>query len=319
MKGSILLPLVQILLIIIISTLFCLGTYLFLFNNSFGPDASFSVEIFISQLPNLMLNIFPIVVLMSIVLSLINTLKTPANKGLAALFTLIFASLIYYAGYTGLYLLDKQSNPAAIITRNHLYEDKINPLTNSKLYYTGKASNPLAIEVKNTDSESAFILYKNADFNSKTNTLESENSSKLLIEPENPFFSEIFYPPELFKNLLDDLEIFNTAIKDIFEKSRYLFMITVLSQIAFAIGCWTIIKLSKWPFLNGLLAIAAIRLFPAYYRLSYSELTQKAIGFLQTSNASDLVPVVILLVAALLLFLWDLLFIKSKKLVSKNG
>ncbi|MCK5154518.1 MAG: hypothetical protein KAQ93_09195, partial [Spirochaetales bacterium] len=122
MKGSILLPLVQILLIIVISTLLCLGTYLFMFNNSYGPEASMSIEIFISYLPQIMLNIFPIVVLISIVLSLVNTLKTPANKGFAALFTLLTASIIYYAGYTGLYLLNKQSNPVTITTENHLYE-----------------------------------------------------------------------------------------------------------------------------------------------------------------------------------------------------
>nr|MDA3938375.1 hypothetical protein [Spirochaetia bacterium] len=116
-----------------------------------------------------------------------------------------------------------------------------------------------------------------------------------------------------------DLNIFNLAIKEIYEKSNYLFMITVLSQIAFAIGCWTIIKLSRWPFLNGLLAIAVIRLFPAYYRLSYSDLTQKAIGFLETTYASDLAPVAILIIAALLLFLWDILFIKNKNLGDKNG
>lgn len=266
-----------------------------------------------------MLNIFPIAVLISIVLSLVNTLKTPANKGLAALFTLITASIIYYAGYTGLYLLDKHSNPSTIISINHLYDGKINPLTNSKVYYTKNKSDSFAIEVKNNGSESAFNLYDNINFNSKSKSLVSENMEELLIEPVNPFFSDIFYPPNLFKNLLDDLKIFNRAIKDIFEKSRYLFIITVLSQIAFAIGCWTIIKLSKWPFLNGLLAIAVIRLFPAYYRLSYSEITQKAIGILQTSNASDLAPVAILVIAALLLFLWDILFIKSKNMVNKNG
>ena len=281
-----------------------------MFNNSYGPEALISTEIFISHLPEILLNIFPIVVLISIVLSLVNTLKTPANKVFAALFTLITASIIYYAGYTGLYLLDKHSNPAVFISGSHLYSEKINPLTDSKLYLTGQDSNLLAIEVQNSSSESSFKIYNEAEFNLET---------KLLLEPENPFFTEIFTPPALFKNLLNDLEIFNRAIRDIFEKSRYLFIITVLSQIAFAIGCWTIIKLSHWPFLNGLLAIGVIRLFPAYYRLSYSEITQKAIGFLQTTHASDLAPVALLITAALLLFLWDILFIKNKKAVNRNG
>lgn len=319
MKGSILLPLVQILLIILISTLFCLGTYLFLFNSNYGPEASLSTETFISHLPNLLLNIFPIVVLISIVLSMVNTLKTPANKGFAALFTLITASIIYYGGYTGLYLLDQHSNPVTITTENHLYIKRINPLLDSKLYLTGNDSNILAIEVKKTSSKSAFTIYENTKFISATGTIVSENSESLLIVPENPFFSKIFTPPQKFVELLNDLKVFNTAIRVIFEKSRYLFMITVLSQIAFAIGCWTIIKLSRWPFLNGLLAIGVIRLFPAYYRLSYSEITQKAIGFLQTSYASDLAPVAILLILAILLFLWDILFVKSKNKVSKNG
>jgi len=281
-----------------------------MFNNSFGPEALISAEMFISHLPQILLNIFPIVVLISIVLSLVNTLRTPANRGFAALFTLITASLIYYAGYTGLYLLEKHSTPSVFISGNHLYSEKINPLANSKLYLTGKGSDFTAIEVKNDSPDSAFTVYNEAEFNSKT---------KLLIEPENPFFTDIFTPPPLFRNLLGDLEIFNRAIKDIFEKSRYLFMITVLSQIAFAIGCWTIIRLSQWPFLNGLLAIGVIRLFPAYYRLSYSEITQKAISFLQTTHASDLIPVILLMTAALLLFLWDILFIKNKNRVNRNG
>jgi len=296
-----------------------MGVYLFMFNNSYGPVASLSVATFISYLPGLLLNIFPIVVLISIVLSLVNTLKTPANKGFAALFTLITASIIYYSGYTGLYLLDKHSTPLAVVTVNHLYEGKINPLTHSQIYLSSTTSNLLGIEINNTLEESTFKIYENVKFDPETSTLISENTGKLLIEPENPFFSDLFYPPILLQDLLEDLSVFNMAIRNIFEKSRYLFIITILSQIAFAIGCWTIIKLSKWPFLNGLLAIAVIRLFPAYYKLSYSELTQKAIGFLQTSNASDLAPVAILLIAAILLFLWDILFIKNKNLVNKNG
>ena len=321
MKGSILLPLVQILLIIIISTLICTGTYLYTFNNSYGPEASLTIAAFISNLPGIMLNIFPIVVLISVILSLISTLRTPANRGLAALFTLIAASIIYYAGYTGLYMLDKISTPAPAISTQHLYYGKINPLVDSQVFVTELNGKVLAVEIKNSTQESSFSVHRNVKYIQNGNGLISENMEEITIEPENPYFTEIFYPPKLFKNLLEDLVIFNQSIKDIFEKSRLLFMLTVLSQIAFAVGCWTIIRLSKWPFINSLLAIAVIRLFPAYYRLSYSDLTQKAIGFLRTSSATDLVPVAILLISALLLFLWDILFIKNKnsKMVNKNG
>ncbi len=319
MKGSILLPLVQILLIIIISTLVCLGTYLYLFTSSYGPEVSLTIATFISHLPGIMLNIFPIVVLISVVLSLINTLKTPANRGFAALFTLITAGIIYYAGYTGLYMLDKISDPRPLVSVNHLYYGKINPLVHSKVYVNEKNGEVLAIELKSSMEESSFSVYRNVRYMPDTNELMSENMEKLAIEPVNPYFTEIFYPPKLFKNLLEDLVIFNQSIKDIFEKSHLMFMITALSQIAFAVGCWTIIKLSSWPFLNGLLAVAVIRLFPAYYRLSYSDLTQKAISFLRTSSAADLAPAAILLIAALLLFLWDILFIKNRNMANRNG
>ena len=289
-----------------------------MFNNSHSPENSMSIQTFISHIPGIMLNLFPIVVLMSVILSLVNTLRTPANKFFAAFFTLITASIIYYAGYTGLYLLDKHSNPENIVKANHLYTGKLNPLSNSKVYLNKIDSNILAIEISDNSSETAFRILKNAAFNPENSILTSEKKEAILIEPENPFFSEILTPPDLFKNLINDLSIFNTAIRNIFEKSHYLFILTILSQIAFAIGCWTIIKLSKWPFLNGLLAIAVIRLFPAYYRLSYSELTQKAIGFLETSNASDLAPVAILITTALLLFLWDILYIKNKNMVKTN-
>jgi len=298
-------------LIIIISALLCLVTFLYLFNTSYGPEASLNFSVFISHLPELLLKIFPIVVLISIVLSLINTLRTPANRGFAAFFTLITASLIYYTGYTGLYMLNKISAPRPIIEENHLYYSKINPLINSSLFLEGTDDNLIAITIKNETESSSFKIYKNK--------LVSEIEENILIKPSNPFFSEIFTPPKLFKGFLSDLDVFNTAISNIFEKSRFLFMLTVLSQIAFAIGCWTIIKLSKWPFLNGLLAIAVIRLFPAYYRLSYNELTQKAIGFLKTSKAPDMAPVAILLVLAILLFLWDILFMKNRNKADNNG
>ena len=311
MKGSIILPLVQIMLIIIISALLCLVTFLYLFNTGYDPEASLGFSVFISHLPELLLKIFPIVVLISIVLSLINTLRTPANRGFAALFTLITASLIYYTGYTGLYMLNKISTPRPIIEGNHLYYSKINPLKDSCLYLKGTKENFTAVTIRNKTESSSFTIYKNK--------LSSQTGGNISIKPPNPFFTEIFAPPKLFKGLLSDLNVFNTAISNIFEKSRLLFILTVLSQIAFAIGCWTIIKLSKWPFLNGLLAIAVIRLFPAYYRLSYNELVQKAIGFLKASNASDVAPVAILLVLAILLFLWDILFIKNRNKAGNNG
>ena len=319
MKGSILLPLVQILLIIIISALVCLGTYLYLFTSSYGPEASLTITAFISHLPGIVLNIFPIVVLISVVLSLINTLKTPANRGFAALFTLITAGIIYYAGYTGLYMLDKISDPHPIVPTNHLYYGKINPLVHSKVFINNMHGEVLAIEVKNSMKESSFSVYRDVRYIPDINKLISENMMELAIDPVNPHFTEIFNPPKLFKNMLEDLVIFNQSIKDIFEKSRLLFMVTALSQIAFAVGCWTIIRLSRWPFLNGMLAVAVIRLFPAYYRLSYSDITQKTISFLRTSSAIDLAPAVILLIAALLLFLWDILFIKNSNRANKNG
>ncbi len=311
MKGSIVLPLVQIMLIIIISALLCLIIFLYLFNNSYGPEASLSFSIFISHLPELLLKIFPIVVLISIVLSLINTLKTPANRVFAALFTLITASLIYYGGYTGLYKLNQISTQRPIIEGNHLYYSKINPLKNSYLYLNGTKENFTAVKIRNKTENSSFIIYDNK--------LKSENGGNILIEPSNPFFSKIFAPPKFFKGLLSDLNVFNTAIGNTFEKSRLLFLLTILSQVAFAIGCWTIIKLSNWPFLNGLLAIAVIRLFPAYYRFSYNELAQKAIGFLKTSYASDIAPAAILFILAILLFLLDILFIKSRSKADSNG
>lgn len=321
MKGSILLPLVQILLIILISTLICMGTYLYMFNNSYGPVASLTIAAFISHLPEIMLNIFPIVVLISVVLSLINTLKTPVNRGFAALFTLITASIIYYAGYTGLYMLDGISNPPPIVSVNHLYYGKINPLVNSQVYINEMHGSVLAVEIKNSSRKSSFSVYRNVKYIQDTNELMSENLEALTIEPANPYFTEIFHPPRLFSYMLEDLIIFNQSIKDIFENSRLLFILTIVSQIAFAVGCWTIIRLSRWPFLNGLLAIAVIRLFPAYYRLSYSDLTQKAISFLRTSSAPDLVPVAILLISALFLFLWDILFIKNRNrsAAGRNG
>ena len=318
MKGSVLLPLVQILLIILISTLVCLGTYFYMFNNGYSPETSITIAAFISRIPGILLNIFPIVVLISIVLSLINTHKTPANRGFAAVFTLITASIIYYAGYTGLSMLDKVSNPAPIVSVNHLYNRKINPLVDSRVFVTKQNGRELAVEVKNNDRQSTFSVYRDVKYIENTNELISGKMEKITIKPANPYFTEIFYPPQLFKNLLEDLAIFNQSIKDIFEESRLLFIMTIVSQIAFAVGCWTIIRLSRWPFLNGLLAIAVIRLFPAYYRLSYSELTQKAIGFLQTPNASDLAPVAILLILAIILFLWDILFIKNRSAVNKK-
>ena len=290
-----------------------------MFTNSYGPEASLTIATFISHLPGIMLNIFPIVVLISVVLSLINTLKTPTNRGFAAFFTLITAGIIYYSGYYGLNWLDDNSDPRPIVSANHLYYGKINPLVHSKVYMNELNGEVLAIEVKTSKEEPSFSVYRDVRYMPDTNELMSENMGNLAIEPANPYFTEIFYPPKLFKNLLEDLVIFNQAIKDIFEKSRFLFMVTALSQIAFAVGCWTIIKLSRWPFLNGLLAVAVIRLFPAYYRLSYSDLTQKAISFLRTSSAADLAPAAILVIAALLLFLWDILFIKNGNMANRNG
>ncbi len=319
MKGSILLPLVQILLIIIISTLVCAGVYLYIFTNSFSPEYSLTFSLFISLIPGILLNIFPIVVLMSIVLSLVNTLKTPANRGLAALFTLITAGLIYYAGYTGLYQLDKISDSRKIDHINHLYSGRINLLSNSKLYINNSSGSILAIESENREYQSPLGIYKDMQYNPEFSELYSEDGVSLSVNPENPNFSNIFTPPGLFKKLLSDLTIFNSSIKDIFEKSRWLFLITVLSQIAFAVGCWTIIRLSRWPFLNGLLAVGVLRLFPAYYRLSYNEITRKAISFLRTSSAVDLAPAVLLLTAAVLLFLWDILFVKKRTMSNRNG
>lgn len=284
-----------------------------MFNNGYGPEATLTIASFISHLPEIMLNIFPITVLISVILSLIKTPKTPYNRGFSALFTLITASTIYYAGYTGLYMLNRISNPSPIASVNHLYYGKINPLINSQVYINEMEGSVLAVEIKNSSEKSSFSIYRNVKYIQDTNKLVSENAEELSIEPANPYFTEIFYPPELFRVMLEDLVIFNQSIKDIFENSRLIFILTIISQIAFAVGCWTIIRLTRWPFLNGLLAIAVIRLFPAYYRLSYSDLTQTAISFLQTTSAPDLVPVAVMFIFALILFLWDILFIKNKK------
>ena len=176
-----------------------------MYNISYGPEGSLTISIFINHLPGIMLNIFPIVVLISIVLSLINTLKTPANRGLAALFTLITASIIYYAGYTGLYSLEKISNPPPIVNTDHLYNDKISPLVNSSIFVTKQNGKKLAIEVKNKNKQSPFLVYKNVKYIQETNSLISENGEELTIDPSNPYFTKVFYPPKLFKSMLDDL------------------------------------------------------------------------------------------------------------------
>lgn len=307
MKGSIYQLLIFLLMFVSLSAGLCLTGYFLWFDTGFFPSGTDNSR-FVLMIPSFLFYVMPFSVISSIILSLFTTLKRKVNRVLSVLFILAAGTGIYYYGFTGfssleMNVLQNKTEPELI-----LYAGKLNPFK-SGIIYVGKTDAEKAynvvIEVPDTIN-SSFTYTHSMDLKALKQKIgiNSENSKIDRRLAANPYFSGVFSVPGFLENFLYDLRVFSSEMKTLYSRSRLYFLIAVISQVLFAISCWGLLRISRWPLISVFISFFFIRILFAVYTF-WDSIILGNLEFIKNNMLRDNLFSAVLVFFSLLFFMAD--------------
>jgi len=310
MKGSIFQLLVFLILFIFLSLGVAALLYFYWADTGFFTDSGNSAGFF-AILPSFLFRVFPLSLLGSIIFSLFSTLKLKVNRVVSILLILISGSGIYFFGFPLLSHLNAgtfSSREGGILPPVRM--GKFNPFPGG-LLYVGK-SDPLSfynvIIENNSPKGPSFYFEKEMDRDA-VYKLFSSGGNKISVSS----ISSLFQTPSYFKGFIDGMGKFIEKMEALRRQSRYFFLFAIFSQIFFAIACWSLLRISRWPLVNVFLACGLIiGLFRGYFFWDSPAIQSKLI-FISNSVIRDNSFSGILLFCAFLIVFLDSLIILSQK------
>ncbi len=215
-------------------------------------------------------------------------------------FLLIFsaATAVYFFGFLFISSAAETTNmnntPAAVIHRG-----KINPFPDKSLFIgqldSGRAYNVVIRETDKLD------YMKSIECNELEGLITSDSKNPVI----NPYYADILTLPGFLADFSRDLDRFNSEILKLHNKSDYYLIFIIISQILFASACWSLLRISRWPLINGFISLILVRGLFAGYTLWDAEKIRGSFSFISSGVISDNIFPILLSSAAVFIFLLD--------------
>ena len=210
----------------------------------------------------------PVAVALSLMLVLLIRTRTRSRAPVTSILVSVVAIVLYAGAAYLLIQLTAQTEPAAG-KGLPFYEQRITQVEQS-LLYTGKMNavegdyqiKPVLHIEMDTQSAPRIAYYQQGvAYPAENRIADSENNSIIEYNDQSTPFSAFIQPPEVLHQLLAELAGINTALKQSLDRGRLFLLIIAAAQVFFLTGSWSIIRSSRWPLLNALLALLFFRGF----------------------------------------------------------
>ena len=315
MKGSIFQLFIFFLLFIVIALVVGGSAYLLWYDAGVSPIQSNTDGFFVS-LPSFLFYILPFSVLSSCILSLFATLKRKINRFFSGLLILIVGSGIYFFGFSALLHTEVPVSDSSTSYESVFYGGKINPFLRG-FVYVERMDPKYAYNVvrENPAQYPSFTFHKKIGISSLKKTVSSKRKISGIEErlAGNPYFTDVFKVPEFLGSFIGDLQKFNREMEKLYNASRYYFIFAVIVQVLFAVSCWSLLRISRWPLVNAFFSLVLIRGLFAFYGVWDTPVVQGKLSFLGPGMVKDNIVSILLLVFAFLLVFIDSIFMLSKR------
>jgi hypothetical protein len=189
-----------------------------------------------------------------------------------------------------------------------LVEEKLHPLESSRFLYPQRVEgDSLSGVVLYTPSmsEPGFTYQQSADLQRSVDTYP--------IEPANPIYSPVFAPPQALESLREDAAFITAKLKGLKSSSQREFMLLCFVLALFCASCGTVARISRWPVFNIIALLLMFRALFYLFRLFSEDSGSEVADFIAQRIESPQLPIIILLLIAGILIIWDILFVSGRR------
>ena len=307
MKDSFLLPLRLGIRFVLLTAAIFLLIFLYYFVIEYSPSMPPDTQWIASRaLVAFSLSILPASIL-TIIFGYFLLLKYPGRLMPTFLsFFICIAAMFFFARFTS----ESFDNTHSIAPQASVYENTFLNYSDSVIYITHKidqnVTDTVLLNIKDTAPH--FHVYPSGFVVSETGMLKL-NDRTVILEPANPAISSLISMPLFVSNVIRDLAIFKLILLRSVKN--------VLLFSLFFCTLWIFSRISAWPLFNLLLLLTAIRIILFSMYIAKSPFAERVMTAWNMS--SNTVIEVCYFSIAILLIIWDLLFVPYPVQNNKRG
>ncbi len=315
MKGSIFQLLIFLLLFVFIILGISVSAYFLWFDAGFSPlheESGWFWRLF----PSFLFFVLPLSILSSILFSHFITLKRKANSFLSLLLVFAAATGIYFFGFSGLSSLTASNSLLERDPDVVLYGGKINPFNNGFVYVGSMDQSNAYDIVRENPSKFPSLSYRDKI---RLKVLRSAISSHVKGSDfkrqlaVNPSFSHLFAIPSFLRGFLVHLKQFNGKMNALYRRSLSYFLFSIAAQVFFAVSCWSLLRISRWPLINVFFSLILVRGLFALFSVWDSPVIQEKLAFMGTGIMKENLFSLLLISLGIVLLLFNSLVLLSGK------
>lgn len=272
-------------------------------------------------LPKTLVYIIPTATAAALTFLLLIRSRTEDWNFLGSLFIIIVAFLLY-AGPEYMVLKLHSSTPER--TRFPLYEGKLTQQDEFLIYNqrispsgeTGEGKTVLegASIIQLDESAPRIDFYPQLTAAPDEGTLNDTQRSAVFDYASRPTLVEtIIAPSDGLKSFAGEIRSLAERLDDSLQNGIIPFLVSVAAHVLFMTGTWAIVRTSRWPLWNGILALIFFRALFSLDAVFHGEAVQEGLKIFNIQRFGQFAPAAGFLFLFLLCMLWGLLFLKPRK------
>ncbi len=257
MKNS-LLFIVYLLLTFIVTfiSLFILRSFVFVVLH-YNPIEGIQPSLVSIHILTLIRDIFPFVVLISIVALFVRFYRKPGIVWLSYFFIIVISAGIWFFGFTA--LSTPQRIPVPDNPTRVLFPDSIHDFEDARVYIHNKDENrlyaPMIANTALTKDQSRLIYPETIPEN------ELRNNRYFTFSPSNPTFSPLISISPLFSTILEEFRLFKEELYRLFKEDKTVFYLMSITVLFFFVFSSIVLRITQFPLFLVIAVLVTVRLF----------------------------------------------------------
>lgn len=327
---KIILPVVMYILLYVLSLLL-LTTAVFIYRMVVDYSPVFlSLGIFLAELPGTLKQVLPTATAAALILVLLLRVRSRGRNLTGSVLVILFATALYAFPFLFLDRMQPE-NPGNFDFP--FFEKKLTQIENT-IVYVGEAGvyeqeMPAPREGDRIPLEGLALLHMNGSFpkinyyrhstaDPKDGILRSaktDGQAEVVLMDygaRKSLSGEFVAAPGFLKSMFLQISELTAALDRNLGEGLFSFFLTTLSQVLFLVGAWSLIRSSRWPLWNGILALVFFRGFFYLDSLFRSDVVLEAMKMLTIEKYNDYAAPAAFILLFILFTMWGFFFTKSE-------
>jgi len=272
-------------------------------------------------LPGIIFQLLPAVTAGSLILVLLVRARYPGRNLLSGLLIVVTATVLYSGPA---YILLKLQEVPFEVRRFPIYEGKITQLKDTLLYIEKISSHENDGNTRiDTEGVSIIGLYDDKPHIRHYPTAYASIKDEALYTGDGELFSyaerpslveSMVQPSMMLQNFVLEVRAVSQSLREAFQEGLVALLFYTSAHVLFMAGAWGVIRTSRWPLWNSLLALIFFRGLFYLDILFHSDIVYEGLKILSLQKYMYIASPAGFIVFFILFFLWGLFFLKPESI-----